>query len=897
MIRTKLIFLILILLFNIPSAYPLEVETHEAINEHISSTPVSGFSLDGYLKNNLGFIKGKDEEINGKKISRLIKDGGSYEDSPPWTIPYIRSLNHFHNPLKLWDKAGLKDSIWGESSILWAQKPLGTQGPGGHYSWHDVRDYFYKALTSTDKNTREKNFAKTFRGIGQLMHLIQDASVPAHTRDDAHIIYNYEKWVEELRLKEPSTFNTWLSNATGYDKSILRFPQHSLAPVPIAKLMDTDRYYMGTNPDITASSAIGISEYSNANFFSEGTIFADFPFPSWNSVEIANYSIPDPRDSSRTVLREYYKKVRDGETGYRLATVGLLEDYVTKYFSPLAKFLRASEKPALDANVYRDYASLLIPRAVGYSAGLLDYFFRGRISAVNATSLINSSFEIIDIRLKIQNNTPNEDMIGGTAVITYEYTLNGKTVYGKSNEVAMAKYIVIKGVSEGMAEGSNVSPFSLAFTFTDNPIPQNAKNKKFWLVYKGRLGKEQGAVAVSLLSESKVSLPAALNVSIGESKKLSITIGNNTYEKDISAELGTQTFIKARFAEGNPFIVGVLTQAQGSLDSVVHLYKLTDGEIIYEGEAKRMKHQSQMPSKAVVYYEPLNMSENTSDIDRSFVGDVKVTIKDDTIKKYPYDLYISNDGTEINIMGSYMAYANWISDHTYTCTITEKYHEQPITYTHTCNLSRNESRLYEKGIFINDNLTPVASGIITKRLIPRDVTWSGTTFSSTDLHYYFGNICYWGAYYAAGIPSEVGSLRFDAIKTLSKDDYAYKIHYTDSWGNSWGYATFVSGINVGNYEMKTSLLRKTGSSIGLGSYRSYSLSQGGFFCDGFPGYFLINENNETFMFVVLNAQTRKVYAYPKFLGCNLADYGSPIMEMPVPFDDTGISDITFMRLP
>ena len=36
---------------------------------------------------------------------------------------------------------------------------------------------------------------------------------------------------------------------------------------------------------------------------------------------------------------------------------------------------------SLDPGVFADYAALLLPRAVGYSAALLDYFFRGRLSA------------------------------------------------------------------------------------------------------------------------------------------------------------------------------------------------------------------------------------------------------------------------------------------------------------------------------------------------------------------------------------------------------------------------------------------------------------------------------------------------------------------------------------
>jgi hypothetical protein len=51
----------------------------------------------------------------------------------------------------------------------------------------------------TDKDKRNDYFAETFRGLGQQMHLIEDASVPLHVRDDAHfsLIYdNYETWVE-----------------------------------------------------------------------------------------------------------------------------------------------------------------------------------------------------------------------------------------------------------------------------------------------------------------------------------------------------------------------------------------------------------------------------------------------------------------------------------------------------------------------------------------------------------------------------------------------------------------------------------------------------------------------------------------------------------------------------
>ena len=289
----------------------------------------------------MGFKKGAEEvlngvDANGKNISKEVfwwlEYGGEQEDRPGNWYDYLlgkptRSVHHFHNPLNSWDNAGLNDYVLGknyrgQSSVLWGQNI--NQDPyqnlGGKWSWQDAREYFYIALTGRNftgvevaktKSEREKYFADTFRAVGQLMHLVHDASVAMHARNDIHILFSYEGWVEELRNREPGTFNTWLGNAKSYDKSILNLPRNSLSSIPIARIIDTDKY-TGTNPDITTSKAIGMAEYSNANFLSEDTAFTNFPYPNWESVEKTDYSITDPRDSSKTVLRQYYKKVKDG---------------------------------------------------------------------------------------------------------------------------------------------------------------------------------------------------------------------------------------------------------------------------------------------------------------------------------------------------------------------------------------------------------------------------------------------------------------------------------------------------------------------------------------------------------------------------------------------------------
>ena len=139
--------------------------------------------------------------------------------------------------------------------------PVGLQSPTtltGNYSWYDVRDYYYKALTLPTKTEKDTYFAQTFRGLGQVMHLVQDASVPAHSRDDAHLFYNYEKFAElfakEKGIPTPSSsdfFTGTINNS--------------------ASLIDTNQYN-GGNPTITTGNNVGLSEYANANFFSEERI-------------------------------------------------------------------------------------------------------------------------------------------------------------------------------------------------------------------------------------------------------------------------------------------------------------------------------------------------------------------------------------------------------------------------------------------------------------------------------------------------------------------------------------------------------------------------------------------------------------------------------------------------
>jgi hypothetical protein len=453
---------------------------HEEMNGYVARNEVQGFSLHRYLSENIGLEDGVNEilsneivsidEIVRQRLWQWVREGGRREDDP-----LMRSFRHFHDPLKPWDQAGLKESTLGRSSVIWAQS---QDQQFGNYGWKDLRWYYYQALTSKDKISRETYFAELSQGIGRQMHLIQDASVPLHTRDDIHVFYTYEGWTEDLVRKEFTTFQGWMGRAIAFDESILELEPNPLARIPIAKIMDTD-LYRGTNPDDTASSRIGLAEYSNANFFSEDTTFRDYPYPAWSSVDVEEREVTDPVVPSQKAWRQYYRKMRDGEInregneirGYLLAAAGFLRDFVIEGIPSLAPEYPNYEIPVLDSNVYRDYASFLIPRAVGYSAGLLKYFFRGNLDMER----IGGTDTEMEISI---SNRSNESLINGVFELYYDNDQGDRT------KIELSRFYV----------GSMAPDESYE---TEFKIPSDfgtGKKGLYMLVYRGKVGEEDGTV-------------------------------------------------------------------------------------------------------------------------------------------------------------------------------------------------------------------------------------------------------------------------------------------------------------------------------------------------------------------------------------------------------------------
>lgn len=392
----------------------------------------------------LNYIDALDSEIYNLEIKDWFRYGGTREDDGN------RYLDHFHDPTQSWAWAGLKNNTMGDSSMFWAQSNAND------WSWRNARTYLYSALTHPYPEEREKKFALTFRALGQVMHLLADASVPAHVRDDIHVFPLLDNATSSNPQLGSWTYETWCkhhSRELELTPAAVPLDIKNLAPtngfVPISHLWDT-------TPDAGPSvNPLGLAEYTNRNFFSKDTVFKDYPQPQSDGFYVDNII-----ENGEPKERVYFKgTTSDGKGVNHLASTGYLyQELIAAFPDELndSRFI-------LDDECFKDYAAILVPKAVGYSAALLDYFFRGDIEMVQDGS-----------DYTIKNNS--DETMNGTFTLYYDAD------DGQRKKVPNAQW------TRTLAAGVTSSPLTVE-------VPEDADpDGQFVLVFQGALGNETGAV-------------------------------------------------------------------------------------------------------------------------------------------------------------------------------------------------------------------------------------------------------------------------------------------------------------------------------------------------------------------------------------------------------------------
>ena len=440
-------------------------------------------------------------------VIEWLTNGAEKEDERKYNLIFnasVRCFNHFHDPI---GNKGLSDDITGQSALEWAQDANSQFGEvEGDQSWSMVRTLFSQGLTGATETERNADLAAMFKGLGHQMHLVQDMGVPYHVRNDAHAedslfhwynmgnrnIRYFEYWVKKKQdIVNPIADSPKLPTLN-YDKLYSK----GTAPVPVSQLWDADKYTEGKIP--TADSAQGLSEYTNGNFFSHDTIFtADryspghkhyFPYPKMSSTNLSEYlsgnMLPEEIISEDGEIDSllHLKKVNHGEKIDNFVSVGYFSKYEKDDWLPEDVFTRTFY---LDEQCHRAYAEKLVPRAVGYSAALLNYFFRGKMELMPEVSDQGDFLGYV-----IENKTEEEGM-EGTFEIYYD-NVDCERIKIWSGDLSLGP------------KDSDTSKSAL-FEF-DHPEPAVAQEPgKYLIVFNGTLGMEEGAVAgaISVLEENE----------------------------------------------------------------------------------------------------------------------------------------------------------------------------------------------------------------------------------------------------------------------------------------------------------------------------------------------------------------------------------------------------------
>jgi hypothetical protein len=339
---------------------------------------------------------------------------------------------------------------------------------------------------------RQSWYAELFQNLGHLIHLVQDAAVPSHTRDDSHLVIPDNFPVFGGLKLDPDPFHYWADSPLGlnkinqsasvrFDPSILnQGSPNSLAPVPIARIIDKTDGDLGIlSPNVN----IGLAEYSNANFISKGTSRSTaYQYPSYSQLQFGDVvTLPNGK-------KVRYAKFRPGFGE---------QDYFIGVSSRMVQFVNATVPPdsidfGLDDKVHEDYGRKLFPRAIGYSAGLIDYFFRNLMTGgagdtgcgITPPFPTEYPYDYINLSVgTVRSDTllPGEPTGQGRIVVVVQYKRQGQP-----------HYFTLLDTTATLD-----SEFWPSWTLSSAPlaqIPADATEVYFTIAYRGPLGQETDAV-------------------------------------------------------------------------------------------------------------------------------------------------------------------------------------------------------------------------------------------------------------------------------------------------------------------------------------------------------------------------------------------------------------------
>jgi hypothetical protein len=402
---------------------------------------------------------------------------------PDFPSSFFRVSNHFFDPVK---RLGLRSRIAnGEMAPQWAigstdvfnQPNTPNTARQNHFTVFDAREDMYRALTGRDASgnpvamiqpERNKYWATTFRALGDVVHLVQDMAQPQHTRNDAHsgVPFGGHKSVYEAYIEAMATQETFRTPSGGI------VPLRSIVyeGYPIPQLSSFSAYFSTSPNDANILDRKGLADYSNRSFFTAGKNVDSTEYPYPRLFELTVQALDAdwlgstlPLGKATVVLADLPDSLGNPKVLQApLATESMWDQFLETY--------NGKKTYTLTKKNYDTMADVLIPRAVAYSAGLINYFFRGKIDFVADPN--NAGAYVI-------KNLGPEDMKGN---FTLYYDAVDGARYPVAGDTPTTTWAGLTITSKGQAGNRTFTP-------PTNPAPKNAG--EYMLVFNGDMGQEK----------------------------------------------------------------------------------------------------------------------------------------------------------------------------------------------------------------------------------------------------------------------------------------------------------------------------------------------------------------------------------------------------------------------
>lgn len=464
----KSFFIIFLLIYSI-QGMGYEEPTHVDMSREAAKASVLNIETGALSSLRLKDIEDGSQKFSNSRgdlrtIIELIQDGANFEDTNK------RPLNHFFDPIRNIPLTVLGATL-GRTSPDWALEDIASIS-AQEYSYRDAHDYLFKALSLPTETERKKNFGLTFQTLGQIIHHLQDMAQPQHVRNEQHLD-NPKEFLGIIPnpFYNPSLYEDYTKNKSNN----LPFDEYDAVSFDKAR-----KYWVGGGK--------GLAEFTNLNFVSAGTNYkyrqgvpspnSEYPSPALAETTTENIQTlfaeigaPLPKDQfGNNITGEitfYGNWITDGLIGttfnQRSSSLSIFDAELIKYNKTVSTTNSAGQVVLTDRqftlNRFNFDAAhkFLIPRAVGYSAGLVNFFFRGRLvikdtqfygnalhivvanASGAANSLKNGAFSLYydtedDIRKKLTitaggavNSVADEEMQTISAVVPVDFDVTKNT--------------------------------------------------------------------------------------------------------------------------------------------------------------------------------------------------------------------------------------------------------------------------------------------------------------------------------------------------------------------------------------------------------------------------------------------------------------------------------------